>query len=81
MGAPRTHGELLKLGVQVSQATVAKHLARPATAPSQSWRTFLTYHVEQIVAADFFVVPTVTCRCCSCSSSWCTSAVESCMSP
>jgi hypothetical protein len=61
-GAPRIHGELLKLGVQVSQATVAKYLARSATPPSQSWRTFLTNHVQQIAAADFFVVPTATCR-------------------
>jgi len=61
-GAPRIHGELLKLGVQVSQATVAKYLARPAAPPSQSWRTFLANHFEQIVAADFFVVPTATCR-------------------
>ena len=61
-GAPRIHGELLKLGVQVSQATVAKYLAGRGTPPSQSWRTFLTNHVQQIVAADFFVVPTATCR-------------------
>ena len=60
--APRIHGELLKLGVQVSQATIAKYIRRPATPPSQSWRTFVTTHVDQIVAADFFVVPTVTCR-------------------
>src|SRR3954453_1384697 len=57
-GAPRIHGELLKLGVQVSQATVAKYMARPIRPPSQSWRTFLTNHVHQIAAADFFVVPT-----------------------
>jgi hypothetical protein len=61
-GAPRIHGELLKLGVEVSQATVAKYLARPATTPSQSWRTFLANHVGQLVAADFFVVPTATYR-------------------
>ena len=61
-GAPRIHGELLKLGMQVSQATVAKYLARTARPPSQSWRTFLANHVQQIAAADFFVVPTATCR-------------------
>jgi putative transposase len=62
-GAPRIHGELLKLGVQVSQATVAKYITRPAaTPPSQSWRTFLANHVAQIAAADFFVVPTATYR-------------------
>lgn len=42
--------------------TVAKYLPRPGAPPSQSWRTFLANHVEQIVAADFFVVPTATCR-------------------
>jgi transposase InsO family protein len=61
-GAPRIHGELLKLGVQVSQATVAKYMARTASPPSQSWRTFLTNHVQQIAAADFFVVPTAMYR-------------------
>jgi transposase InsO family protein len=61
-GAPRIHGELLKLGVQVSQATVAKYMTRPSTPPSQSWRTFLANHVAQIAAADFFVVPTATYR-------------------
>jgi transposase InsO family protein len=61
-GAPRIHGELLKLGLEVSQATVAKYMARPATPPSQSWRTVLTNQVQQIAAADFFVVPTATCR-------------------
>src|SRR5262245_24264670 len=61
-GAPRIHGELLKLGLDVSQAAVAKYMARPRTPPSQSWRTFLTNHLQQIAAADFFVVPTATCR-------------------
>jgi len=61
-GAPRIHGELLKLGMQVSQATVAKYMARSAIPPSQSWRTFLANHLQQIAAADFFVVPTATYR-------------------
>jgi putative transposase len=61
-GAPRIHGELVKLGIDVSQATVAKYMARRRRPPSQTWRTFLTNHVRQIVAADFFVVPTATCR-------------------
>ena len=61
-GAPRIHGELLKLGIDVSQATVAKYMARRRRPPSQTWRTFLANHVDQIVAADFFVVPTVTYR-------------------
>jgi transposase InsO family protein len=61
-GAPRIHGELLKLGIVVGQATVAKYMGRRREPPSQTWRTFLTNHVGQIVAADFFVVPTATYR-------------------
>jgi hypothetical protein len=61
-GAPRLHGELLKLGFDASQATVAKYMVRRPKPPSQTWRTFLTNHVQQIAAADFFVVPTATCR-------------------
>jgi putative transposase len=61
-GAPRIHGELLKLGIHVSQATVAKYMPRHRRPPSQTWRTFLTNHLGQITAADFFVVPTATCR-------------------
>jgi putative transposase len=61
-GAPRIHGEVLKLGLHVSQATVAKYMRRRTTPPSQSWRTFLVNHLQQIAAADFFVVPTATCR-------------------
>jgi putative transposase len=61
-GAPRIHGELLKLGIDVCQATVAKYLIRGRRPPSQTWRTFLRNHVGQIVAADFFVVPTATYR-------------------
>jgi putative transposase len=61
-GAPRIHGELLKLGIDVSQATVAKYIGRRRRPPSQTWRTFLANHIDQIVAADFFVVPTITYR-------------------
>jgi len=61
-GAPRIHGELLKLGGDVCQATVAKYMRHRRQPPSQTWRTFLRNHVGQIVAADFFVVPTVTHR-------------------
>jgi putative transposase len=61
-GAPRNHGELLILGIDVCQATVAKYMGRPRQPPSQTWRTFLRNHIGQIVAADFFVVPTVTYR-------------------
>ncbi len=61
-GAPRIHGELLKLGIQVSQATVARYMVRHRKPTSQSWRTFLKNHIKDLVAADFFVVPTVTFR-------------------
>jgi hypothetical protein len=61
-GAPRIHGELQKLGISVSQSTVANYMRRPRRPPSQTWRTFLSNHASQIVAADLFVVPTVTFR-------------------
>ena len=61
-GAPRIHGELLKLGIEVAQSTVAKYLRRARKPPSQTWRTFLTNHLEQMASIDFFVVPTSTFR-------------------
>jgi len=61
-GAPRIHGELLKLGVTVSQATVSKYMLRPRRPPSQAWRTFLKNHVKDLIALDFFTVPTATFR-------------------
>jgi hypothetical protein len=61
-GAPRIHGELLKLGIDVSQATVASYMVRTRRPPSQTWRAFLNNHVTQLVSTDFFVVPTVTFR-------------------
>jgi hypothetical protein len=61
-GAPRVHGELLKLGIEVSQSTVAKYIVRLAKPPSQTWRTFLENHCKELVSIDFFTVPTVTFR-------------------
>ena len=61
-GAPRIHGELLKLRIEVSQSPVAKYIARRRRPPSLTWRTFLANHIGQIMAADFFVVPTATGR-------------------
>ena len=61
-GAPRIHGELLKLGIDVSQATVSKYMVKPEHRPSQSWQTFLTNHARDIVSIDFFTVPTATFR-------------------
>jgi transposase InsO family protein len=59
-GAPRIHGELLKLGVDISQSTVAKYMERRRRPPSQSWRTFLRNHAPHIAAVDLFVVPTIS---------------------
>src|SRR5271167_4319037 len=61
-GAPRIHGELGKLGIRVSETTVAKYMVRHRHPPSQTWRTFLSNHVRDFVSADFFVVPTATFR-------------------
>ncbi len=58
-GAPRIHGELLKLGINVSEATVSKYLPRRRRPPSQTWRSFLNNHVDTLVSVDFFTVPTV----------------------
>jgi hypothetical protein len=57
-GAPRIHGELLKLGFELSQATVAKYIVRYRKLPSQTWHTFLQNRMKDFVAADFFVAPT-----------------------
>jgi transposase InsO family protein len=59
-GAPRIHGELLKLGYDVCEATVSNYMRRYRKPPSQSWRTFLADHREVIAAIDFFTVPSVT---------------------
>src|SRR6516164_625890 len=61
-GAPRIHGELLKLGIEVSQATMAKYMVRQRKPPSPTWRTFLNTHAKQLVSTDFFVVPIATFR-------------------
>jgi transposase InsO family protein len=61
-GAPRIHGELLKLGIDVGQATVAKYMAKRRRPPSQGWKTFLRNHADGIVSMDLFVVPTISFR-------------------
>ena len=58
-GAPRIHGELLKLGFAVAQSSVAKYMAKRRRPPSQGWRTFLRNHAQDIAAMDLFVVPTI----------------------
>src|SRR5580704_6224178 len=61
-GAPRIHGELLKLGIEIGQTSVAKYMARRRDPPSQGWRTFLRNHADGIAAMDLFVVPTISFR-------------------
>ena len=58
-GAPRIHGELLKLGFEVAQSTVAKYMVKRRGRPSQGWRTFLRNHAPDVAAMDLFVVPTI----------------------
>jgi transposase InsO family protein len=61
-GAPRIHGELLKLGIDVGQTTVAKYMARRRRPPSQGWKTFLRNHADGIASMDLFLVPTISFR-------------------
>jgi hypothetical protein len=58
-GAPRIHGELLKLGFEVAQSSVAKYMVKRRGPPSQGWRTFLRNHAPDIAAMDLFVIPTI----------------------
>lgn len=58
-GPPRIHGELLKLGIDISETSVSKYLRRQGRPPSQTWRTFLDNHLHNMVSVDFFSVPTV----------------------
>src|SRR3984893_17924430 len=62
-GAPRIHGELLKLGFEIAESTVSKYMIRRQGPPSQTWRTFVRNHAEAIAAIDLFVVPTLTFEC------------------
>src|SRR6266511_4147564 len=61
-GAPRIHGELLKLGVAVAQSSVAKYMVKRRGPPSQGWRTFLRNHALEVAAMDLFVVQTISFR-------------------
>jgi transposase InsO family protein len=61
-GAPRIHGELLKLGIEVGQTTVAKYMVRRRMPPSQGWKTFLRNHADGIASMDLFLVPTISFR-------------------
>jgi putative transposase len=61
-GAPRIHGELLKLGIDVAERTVSRLMPKRCTPPSQTWQTFLANHVRDLVSIDFFTVPTARLR-------------------
>jgi transposase InsO family protein len=61
-GAPRIHGEILKLGIDVAERTVSRLMPQRRPRPSQTWRTFLTNHVRDLVSIDFFIVPTARLR-------------------
>jgi transposase InsO family protein len=58
-GAPRIHGELQKLGIEITEPTVAKYMVRYRKPPSQTWRSFLDNHMSSLVSVDFFTVPTI----------------------
>src|SRR5262245_53761329 len=58
-GAPRIHGELLKLGIDIGETSVGKYLVRRRNPPSQTWKTFLENHIQSMVSIDFFTVPTI----------------------
>jgi putative transposase len=59
LGCTRVHGELLKLGINIGDTSVSKYIVRGRKPPSQTWRTFLENHVQQLVSIDFFTVPTL----------------------
>ena len=61
-GAPRIHGELLKLGLEISERTVSRLMPKYRKPPSQTWRAFLNNHVQDLVSIDFFTVPTANFR-------------------
>jgi len=61
-GAPRIHGELLKLGIEISERTVSRLMPKSRPRPSQTWRTFLANHIADLVSIDFFTVPTARLR-------------------
>jgi len=61
-GAPRIHGERLKLGLEISEATVSRYMIRRRGPPSPSWRSFLNNHAGEVISLDFLTVPTATFR-------------------
>jgi hypothetical protein len=70
-GSPRIHGEVLKLGMDISEQTVTRLMPKRKKSPSQTWRAFLDNHCKDLVSVDFFVVPTETFGCQTKSTSCC----------
>ena len=66
-GAPKMHGELLKLGIDIGETSVSKYMMRRRRPPSQTWKTFLDNHVKNMVSVDFFTGPTIGLRSSTCS--------------
>ena len=66
-GAPRIHGEMLKLGIEISEPTVSRYMVRHPKPPSQTWRTFLDNHVQNLVSVDFFTSRRSAFKSCTCS--------------
>jgi len=60
LGSARIHGELLKIGIEVSESTVQKYMAKPQKPPSQTWRAFLENHMKDLISVDFMIVPAIT---------------------
>jgi hypothetical protein len=79
-GAPRIHGELLKLGIDIGESSVGKYMVRCRRPPSQTWRAFLQNHAQQLVSIDFFTVPPCASRFFTCSWYWPMTVGASCTS-
>ena len=69
-GAPRIHGELLKLGLDIGESSVSKYMVRSARPPSQTWRTFLDNHLQQLASIDFSPCPLSVSRSFTCFWYW-----------
>ena len=79
-GAPRIHGELLKLGIDIAESSVSKYMVRCRKPPSHTWRTFLENHAQQLLSIDFFTVPTIRFRSFTYFWCWPMTGVASCTS-
>ena len=80
-GAPRIHGELLELGIDIGETSVGKYLVRGPKPPSQTWRTFLENHLKTLVSIDFLTLPTLRFQIPTYFWFWLTTARGFCISP